>query len=79
MIRVATYQNTPPGTALLSITCASNCPFDLNADGAVDAADLAILLGVWGEDKPEVDFDQSGLVDAADLAQLLGAWSSCGA
>lgn len=79
VIRVATYQNTPPGTALLSITCASNCPFDLNADGAVDAADLAILLGVWGEDKPEVDFDQSGLVDAADLAQLLGAWSSCGA
>ncbi|MBL9120671.1 MAG: FG-GAP repeat protein [Phycisphaerae bacterium] len=79
VIRVATYPDTPPGPALLSITCASNCPFDLNADGSVNAADLAILLGVWGTDKPEADFDQSGLIDAADLAQLLGAWSSCGA
>lgn len=79
VIRVATYPGTPAGTATLSITCTSNCPYDLNADGHVDAADLAILLGVWGTDKPEADFDQSGLIDAADLAQLLGAWSSCGA
>jgi hypothetical protein len=79
VIRVATYLNFTPGTATLSITCASNCPFDLNVDGTVDAADLAILLGVWGTDKPEADFDQSGLIDAADLAQLLGAWAGCGA
>ncbi|MDZ4754404.1 MAG: hypothetical protein SGJ11_07890 [Phycisphaerae bacterium] len=24
------------------------CPADLDADGDVDAADLAILLGAWG-------------------------------
>jgi hypothetical protein len=46
---------------------------DLNGDGAVDAADLAILLGAWGTSGPG-DLDGDGVVDAADLAILLGAW-----
>ena len=46
---------------------------DLNDDGTVDAADLAILLGAWGTSGPG-DLDGSGGVDAADLALLLGAW-----
>ena len=46
---------------------------DLNGDGAVDAADLAILLGAWGS--PDADLDGNGTTDAADLAALLGAWS----
>ncbi len=46
---------------------------DLNDDDAVDAADLAILLGAWGTSGPG-DLDGSGSVDAADLAILLGAW-----
>ncbi len=47
---------------------------DLNGDGAIDAADLAILLGAWGG-SGAADLDSSGTVDAADLAILLGYWS----
>jgi hypothetical protein len=46
---------------------------DLDGNGAVDAADLAILLGAWGG-TGDADLDGNGTVDAADLAQLLGAW-----
>jgi hypothetical protein len=46
---------------------------DLNNDGHVNAADLAILLGAWGTSGP-ADLNNSGSVDAADLALLLGAW-----
>jgi hypothetical protein len=45
---------------------------DLNGDGAVDAADLAILLGAWGT--AAADLNGDGTTDAADLAVLLGAW-----
>ncbi|MDZ4830104.1 MAG: CHRD domain-containing protein [Phycisphaerae bacterium] len=47
---------------------------DLNCDGAVDAADLAVLLGAWGTSGPG-DLNGDGTVDAADLALLLGSWS----
>jgi hypothetical protein len=47
---------------------------DLNGDGEVDAADLAILLGAWGG-SGSADLNASGSVDAEDLAILLGAWS----
>jgi hypothetical protein len=54
------------------------CPADLNGDGQVDGADLAILLGSWGPCPDcNADFDLSGMVDGADLAVLLGAWGSC--
>lgn len=49
-------------------------PADLNGDGAVNAQDLATLLGGWGAPGP-ADFNQSGTVDASDLATLLGAWT----
>lgn len=50
-------------------------PADLNNDGAVDAADLAMLLGAWGpcEGCP-ADLNNDGVVNAADLAALLGGW-----
>ncbi len=47
---------------------------DLDGDGRVNAADLAILLGAWGTDGAG-DLDGDGAVGAADLALLLGAWS----
>ncbi len=47
---------------------------DLNGDGSVNGADLAILLGAWGTSDPAADLDQNGGVDGADLAMLLGAW-----
>lgn len=49
-------------------------PEDLDADGMVGAADLAILLGQWGV-FGSADFNGNGVVDAGDLAILLGAWS----
>ncbi len=49
---------------------------DLDGDGDVDAADLALLLGAWGPcGRCGSDLNADGQVDAADLALLLGAWS----
>jgi hypothetical protein len=52
-------------------------PADLNGDGAVDAMDLAILLGGWGAGAGDLvgDLDGNGVIDAADLGMLLGAWT----
>lgn len=47
---------------------------DLNADGLVNGADLAILLAQWGG-PGSADFDGDGVVAGADLAILLGEWS----
>jgi hypothetical protein len=50
-------------------------PEDLNQDGSVNSADLAILLGAWGSCKAcAADLDGDGTVGAADLSLLLGAW-----
>ena len=48
---------------------------DLDGNGTVNGADLAILLGAWGacEGCP-ADLDANGQVNGADLAVLLGAW-----
>lgn len=56
------------------------CASDLNNDGTVDAQDLGIMLGSWGDLGPvgtggDVDWD--GDTDGADLAVLLGAWGPC--
>jgi hypothetical protein len=52
------------------------CGPDLDGNGTVDGADLAILLGAWGTAGPLGDLDESGAVDGADLAILLGGWSA---
>ena len=54
---------------------APEIPGDLNGDGVVDAADLAIMLGAWGTAGPG-DLNGDGVVDAADLAILLGNWTA---
>jgi hypothetical protein len=46
---------------------------DLNCDGAVNGADLAILLGGWGT--ANADLDGDGATNGADLAILLGSWT----
>ncbi|MDZ4755822.1 MAG: hypothetical protein SGJ11_15160 [Phycisphaerae bacterium] len=71
----ATFGISPEVDAVVDVAPAapSSHPADLNGDGAVDAADLAILLGAWGTDGA-ADLDASGTVDASDLAILLGAW-----
>jgi hypothetical protein len=53
-------------------------PADLNCDGAVDGADLLILLTAWGEcDDPTdcpADLNGDGVVDGGDLLILLANW-----
>lgn len=46
---------------------------DVNGDGTVGGADLAIVLGLWGKTQPDLTGD--GIVDAADVAVVLGAWT----
>ncbi len=54
------------------------CSADFNGDGAVNAADLAQLLGSWGPCPCcPADLDGDGDVGAFDLAQLLGSWGPC--
>jgi hypothetical protein len=47
---------------------------DLNQDGSVDGADLATLLGEWGNEDSAADLNGNGFVEGADLAVLLGRW-----
>jgi hypothetical protein len=67
---------TPANRPQLTVvyTLPPSNPADLNNDNAVNATDLAILLGAWGTAGPG-DIDGNGLVNAADLAALLGAWT----
>ena len=52
------------------------CTGDIDASGAVDGADLGVLLSSWGSSGP-ADLDLSGIVDGADLGMLLSAWGGC--
>jgi hypothetical protein len=60
-------------TVVVTIEAGGN-PADLDGDGTVSGADLAVLLGQWGG-PGTADFDDNGTVDGADLAVLLGAWN----
>lgn len=50
---------------------------DLNGDGAVNGADLGILLAAWGPCAAPcaADFDNDGTVGGADLGVLLAGWT----
>ncbi len=55
----------------------SDCPEDLTGDGTIDLADLAELLGHYGDTgagPEDGDFDGDGDVDLADLAQLISVY-----
>ena len=56
-------------------------PADLNLDGVVNAGDLSILLGAWGNYAPcpphnPADLNEDCVINSGDLAILLGAWGS---
>jgi hypothetical protein len=52
----------------------ANSP-DLNVDGDVGPADIALLLGAWGGNASSGgDLDGDGTVGPSDLAIILGAW-----
>lgn len=55
-----------------------HCIQDINRDGSVGPADLAMLLGAWGPNEfHPADLDDNGTVGPVDLAMLLGAWGPC--
>jgi hypothetical protein len=74
------FATTGVGTGTVTVTqagtCPVNCPADLDGDGQVGAADLAILLGQWGG-AGSADLNNNGNVGAEDLALLLGEWGPC--
>jgi hypothetical protein len=48
-------------------------PADLDGDGSVGAADLALLLAQWGT-AGSADISGNGSVGAEDLSALLAVW-----
>ncbi len=82
----------PTGTTSVTCTATDDCdnsgqctfnvtisiPTDLDDDGEVGPADLALLLGDWGPcaDCP-ADFNGDGVIGPFDLAVLLGNWGPC--
>lgn len=63
------------GSGVVVYKAVRGSPADLNGDGVVNAADLAMLLGSWGPCAAcPADLDGDGVVTSADLAALLGSW-----
>lgn len=52
------------------------CPEDLDASGAVDGADLGLLLSQW-QLPGSADLNHDGAVDGGDLGLLLARWGAC--
>jgi hypothetical protein len=65
-----------PGAGIPTPCSGPACPADLDGNGAVEAADLSLLLAAWGSVGGDVD--GNGSTDAADLSLLLAAWGNCG-
>lgn len=64
---------SPIGVAISEPFLVGGLLGDLNGDGEVNSADLAILLGAWGT--PAADLDGDGVTGASDLAILLASWT----
>ena len=60
---------------------AETCIGDLDHNGIVDGADLAIVLAYWGKvTQPKraiADLNDDGIVNGEDLTILLGDWGPC--
>ncbi len=56
-----------------------SCLADVNLDGRVDGADLAIVLGSWGTSGNfgGADINGDGTIDGFDLGSLLASWGVC--
>ena len=60
-------------TIAVTVTARAFNPGDLNGDGAIGAADLAVLLSEGGA-TGLADLNLDGTVNAADLSILLSRW-----
>jgi hypothetical protein len=58
-----------------SIDLPDAVPGDIDGDGIVNGADLALLLGAWGSTKSSADLNDDNFVNGADLVILLGNWT----
>ncbi|MHC5114419.1 MAG: hypothetical protein ACYTGP_08340 [Planctomycetota bacterium] len=70
------------GSCSGAVECIVPCLADLSGNGMVDAADLLLLLAVWGPcadppaECPE-DLSGNGEVDFADILEVIAAWGPC--
>ena len=55
---------------------ASGNPADIDGNGLVNGADLAVVLSAFGTASSAADIDHSGLVDGSDLTAVLAGWNS---
>ncbi len=63
---------------LFDATALGKCPWDLDDNGSVGAADLLGLLVSWGPCKGcAADFDDDDIVGASDLLAMLFNWGPC--
>ena len=69
------FGNTDLAEVRLLVKPGAGNPADLDGNGNVDGADLALVLAAWGG-SVESDLNQDGLVDGADLALVLAAWGT---
>ena len=68
-VSVATLQSQPV-----------SCPGDLNGDGVVGGADLALMITTWGPCTAcDADLNGDGDVNGNDLGLMFAAWGACGA
>ncbi len=54
-----------------TLTVVAGAPGDCNGDGAIDTADLGILIAAFGSSTLIADINGDGTVDTADLGQLI--------
>jgi hypothetical protein len=62
-------------TVLVPARSCGTDPADLDGNGRVDSADLAIVLAGWGGTDDLPDINDDGRVDHLDLGMLLAAWT----
>lgn len=69
-----TYRAVVPITDCNNNGVMDSCDADFNSDGAVDTADLVLLLANWGCTDCVYDLDCDGAAGTSDLLFLLGNW-----
>jgi len=54
--------------------CAVACTGDVDGNGAVNVADLLVIVSLWGSDDPQGDVTGDGIVDIIDLLAVMADW-----